>query len=240
MARETNRAQTDGNFVGFGPRWAEFFRGLAEHQTKEWFEANRSLYDEDVLEPLRKLVASLTFAFEVAELPLRGDAKASLFRLNRDIRFSKDKRPYKTNVGAVLTRDGTKSAPGLLYLHIEPAGSFAALGFYIPGAPQLAAIREAIVADPARWRALEATLARQKLVLSRESALTRLPKGFDADAVAEVADAVRLKSFVVSRKLPQSSLRGPSLVDDIVAFAQAGLPLLSFGWSALAKAPRLS
>ena len=206
----------------------------------EWFEANRSTYDEHVLEPLRRLVASLTFAFEVAELPLRGDPKASLFRLNRDIRFSKDKSPYKTNVGAVLTRDGTKSAPGLLYLHIEPANSFAALGFYMPEPLRLAALRDAIVANPARWRELEATLAREKLGLSRESELTRLPKGFDAVAVAEVADALRLKSFVVSRELPQAALQGPALVNDIVAFARAGLPLLSFGWSALAKAPRIS
>ena len=240
MAGKTISAQQDAAFTGFGPRWAEFFHGLAEHQTKDWFEANRNVYEEQVLSPLRKLVAALTFAFEVADLPLRGDPKTSLFRLNRDIRFSKDKRPYKTNAAALLTRDGTKTSPGLLYLHIKPGGSFAALGFHMPAPPQLAALRAGIVANPARWRDLEATLAKAGLTLSREEVLIRLPKGFVEDDVADVADALKLKSFVVSRELPQAALQGPALVDDIVAFARAGLPLLSFGWSALAKAPRIS
>lgn len=240
MAGKAVSAQPSGTFTGFGPGWADFFHGLAEHQSKDWFEANRGVYEEQVLAPLRKLVAALAFAFEVAELPLRGDPKGSVFRLHRDIRFSKDKSPYKTNAAALLTRDGTKTSPGLLYLHIKPGGSFVALGFHLPAPPQLAALRAGIVAEPALWLELETTLARAGLTLSREAALTRLPKGFVEDDVAEVADALRLKSFVVSRELPQAALGGPALVDDIVGFARAGLPLLTFGWSALAKAPRIS
>ncbi len=226
-------------FAGFGPHWVDFLRDLAANQTKAWFDANRSTYDTQVLQPLRGLVAALSFAFEVGEMPLRGDPRRSVFRLNRDIRFSKDKSPYKTHVGAVLTRDGTKSAPGLLYLHIDPAGPFVALGFHMPEPPQLAALRDAIVASPRRWQDVETTLARKTLALARESALVRLPKGYDADAVGPVADAIRLKSFVVSQTLLLDTLRRPELVDDIVAFAEAGRPLLEFGWSALAKAPRI-
>jgi len=234
-----SKDRRDGSFVGFGPNWESFFRDLAANQTKAWFEANRSTFQSEILEPLQKLVAALAFAFEVREVPLRGDPKTSVFRLNRDIRFSKDKSPYKTNAGAVLTRDGTKSAPGLLYLHIDPAGAFAALGFYMPEPPHLAALRDAIVADPDRWHGVERALSRETLALSWDSALTRLPRGYDEETAGSVADVLRLKSFVVRRELPLPLLRGAGLVDEVVAFAEAGRPLLDFGWSALAKAPRI-
>lgn len=238
LKREDDQEPEDGAFTGLGVGWSDFFEALSANQTKAWFDANRHVYEHEVLQPLRKLLAALSFAFEVRDLPLIGDPKRSIFRLNRDVRFSKDKRPYKTNAGAVLTRDGTKSSPGLLYIHLDPADPFVALGFYMPEPDQLTALRDAIAAAPDGWRKLEKTLARAELVLGRDGALTRLPKGYDPEKVAAVADAIRLKSFVVRRSLPVQKVLGADLVDDIVAFALAGRPLLEFGWSALAKARR--
>ncbi len=94
------------------------------------------------------LIDDLTAAFAARRIPLRGDGKRSIFRLNRDVRFSKDKSPYKTHAGAVMTRSGSKKDNGLLYIHIDPTGCFAAAGFYQPEARGLAALRKAMLAQP--------------------------------------------------------------------------------------------
>ncbi len=129
-------------FTGFGPKALPFFEALKFHQSREWFEENRSLYENDVLVPMVALIDDLTAAFTKRKIPLRGDGKRSIFRLNRDIRFSKDKSPYKTHAGAVMTRSGSKKDNGLLYIHIDPTGCFTAAGFYMPEAPALAEASE--------------------------------------------------------------------------------------------------
>src|SRR5262245_24668270 len=96
------------NFTGFGPKALPFFEALKFHQNREGFEENRSLYESDVLAPMVALIDDLTSAFARRKIPLRGDGKRSIFRLNRDVRFSKDKSPYKTHAGAVMTRSGSK------------------------------------------------------------------------------------------------------------------------------------
>lgn len=88
-----------GEFRGFGPKALPFFTALKFHQSKEWFEENRALYESDVLQPMVALVEDLTAAFARKRVPLKADGKRSIFRLNRDIRFSKDKSPYKTQRG---------------------------------------------------------------------------------------------------------------------------------------------
>ena len=96
-------------FQGFGPKALPFLKALGFHQTKEWFEANRATYESDLKTPMGDLVEDLSAAFAKAKIPLKGDRQASLFRINRDVRFAKDKSPYKTNVGAVMTRGGSKN-----------------------------------------------------------------------------------------------------------------------------------
>ena len=219
-------------FTGFGPKALDFFKALDFHQSKAWFDENRGLYDSDVKAPLVALVGALTAECAKAGLPLRGDAR-SLFRLNRDIRFSKDKRPYKTNGGAVLTVDGSKKTPGLLYLHVDPAGCFAAAGFWHPEPPQLLSLRKAIAADPKAFRAMLARLKRSGLALGDGDPLTRLPKGFEGVEDEAVAGAVRMRNLVVRRPLADERLGSAALVDDIAAFARDAAPLLRFGWAAL-------
>src|SRR5579862_452722 len=131
-------------FKGFGPQALPFFRALAFHQTREWFEENRETHETQVKGPFGDLIEDLAAAFAKARVPLKGDRKASLFRLNRDIRFSKDKSPYKTHAGAVLTRGGGKNDQGLLYIHVAPEECFAAAGFYGPEPGELARLRRAI------------------------------------------------------------------------------------------------
>jgi uncharacterized protein (DUF2461 family) len=112
-------------FRGFAAADLAFLTGLAAHNDRDWFTANRAVYDQRLKPTLAALIDALNAAFAARDLPLAGDPKRSVFRIHRDVRFSKDKRPYKTHVSATLTRDGQKLSPGLVYVHIEPEGGSA-------------------------------------------------------------------------------------------------------------------
>ena len=222
-------------FQGFGPKTLPFLKALAFHQTKEWFEANRATYEGDIKAPLGDLVEDLSAAFAEAKLPLKGDRKTALFRINRDVRFSKDKSPYKTNSGAVMTRQGAKNEPGLFYFHIAPEGCFTAAGFYNPEPPQLANLRAAMARDPKAWKRLLAKLSKAGLAPSDEYALTRLPRGYEGTEDAELAAGLKLKSIVCLRPIAEARIATPQLIPDLVAFAKDALPLLEWGWSAVVE-----
>jgi uncharacterized protein (TIGR02453 family) len=180
------------------------------------------------------LLDDLTKAFSAGKIPLKADGKRSIFRINRDVRFSKDKSPYKTHCGAVMTRSGSKSEQGLLYLHIDPEGSFAAAGFHIPEPAELTRLRKAIMAKPKQFATMEAKLAAGKLKLGTENQMSRLPRGFEAAKGTPVDGALRLKSFIVEEPLPAKLIGKPALAGAIVDFARRAQPLLAYGWSALA------
>jgi uncharacterized protein (TIGR02453 family) len=219
-------------FTGFGPRALDFFRALAFHQSKQWFEENRAIYDEEVRAPLEALLAQLSAELEDAGLPIRG-GRASIFRLHRDTRFGKDKRPYKTNSGAVLSRDGTKRSQGFVYLHLDPEGCFAAAGFWQPEPAQLLAIRRAIADRPDKFRDVVAKLAQAGLAFGDGDPLSRLPKGFEDVAEADLAAAVKMRNVIVRRPIEADSIRSPAFVQDLVRFSLDAEPLLRFGWTAL-------
>ena len=231
--RQPKAASAPGGFGGFRPAALRFFTDLAANQAKPWFEANRAVYEHEVLAPLRALVADLATEFTRRKIPLTGDPLKAVFRIHRDVRFSKDKAPYKTHAGAILSRDGSKDRFGLLYIHIDPAGSFVASGFYQPEPKLLEAIRTAIVED---WPVLQTALDRLHAAgagLMREDALTRLPRGFEHAAGTPAADLVKLRSLVGQQHLSAAALAEPGLVTQIADFTQAALPLLRFGWDAV-------
>jgi len=222
------------SFKGFGPDALPFFKALAFHQTREWFEENRGTYETQIKAPFGDLVEDLVVAFAKAGVPLRGDRKASLFRLNRDIRFSNDKSPYKTHAGAVLTRGGAKDDAGLFYIHVAPDECFAAAGFYHPEPDQLSAMRRAIVRAPKAYEKVAKGLDNAKVRFRDEEPLKRLPRGFEAIAEPAIAAAVMRKSHIGSRPIDPAQLASPDLVDDLVGFARQALPLLQWGWAAIA------
>jgi len=221
------------SFTGFGPKALSFFEALKFHQSREWFEENRSLYENDVLAPMVALIDDLTAGFAKRKIPLKGDGKRSIFRLNRDIRFSKDKSPYKTHAGAVMTRSGSKKDQGLLYIHIDPTGCFTAAGFYMPEAPALAKLRKAILAHPGKAKALLAKLDKSGLELGTFDQLTRVPRGLEALKDGPLDGMIRMKSLVVEEKLTDKLVKSPKLADAIVDFAERAKPLLDFGWQAI-------
>jgi uncharacterized protein (TIGR02453 family) len=208
--------------------------GFAGFGSKAWFDENRALYQSELLDPMVALLDDLTKAFAAAKIPLKADGKRSIFRINRDVRFSKDKSPYKTHCGAVMTRTGGKNDQGLLYLHIGPEGCFTAAGFHIPEPAELTRLRKAIMAKPRQFTAMEAKLAAGKLQLGTENRMTRLPRGFEAAKGTPVEGALRLKSFIVEEPLPAKLIARPALTAAVVDFARRAQPLLTYGWSALA------
>jgi uncharacterized protein (TIGR02453 family) len=223
-------------FTGFGKKALPFFKALQFHQSKAWFDENKALYERDVVAPMVALLDDLGLAFAKAGVPLKANGKRSIFRIHRDVRFARDKSPYKTHCGAVMTRSSGKNENGLLYIHISPEGCFAAAGFHMPNPADLARLRKAIAAKPKAFAATLTKLADGKLQLGTESQLTRLPRGFEDLKGSPLEGAVRLKSFIVEEPLPAKLIATPDLVDAIAGFAERAGPLLTFGWKALGTA----
>jgi uncharacterized protein (TIGR02453 family) len=219
-------------FAGFGPKALPFFKALKFHQSREWFEANRETYESAVKGPMGDLVEEVAERLRQARIPIKGDRRSSLFRIHRDVRFSANKDPYKTNSGVVLSRSGNKNDPGLLYFHLSPEECFAA-GFYLPDPVKLARLRAAAARAPKPFKAMAAKLKKAELALSTEDSLKRAPRGFEAIQDPEIAAATRLKSMICQRPVGEAAIGSPALADEFCAFAAGALPLLKWGWDAL-------
>ncbi len=220
-------------FAGFGPKALPFFKALKFHQSREWFEANREIYESAVKGPMGDLVEDVAERLAKTKIPIKGDRKSSMFRIHRDVRFSASKDPYKTHAGAVMTRSGLKHDPGLLYFHLSPEECFFAAGFYQPEPDQLARLRAAAARAPKPFKAMLAKLKKAGLSLSAEDSLKRAPRGFEAIDDPEIAAAARLKSMVCLRPVPEAAIGSPALADDFCGFAREALPLLKWGWDAI-------
>jgi uncharacterized protein (TIGR02453 family) len=132
-----------------------------------------------------------------------------------------------------MTRFGGKMEQGLLYLHIDPEGCFAAAGFHMPEPAELAKLRQAIAAQPAKFKAVEAGLRKSKLGLGTEGQLSRTPRGFEALKGGPLDGVIRLKSLIVEEPLSKAEIASPKLTEQVVDFALRARPLLEFGWKAL-------
>ncbi|MGH2671548.1 MAG: DUF2461 domain-containing protein, partial [Actinomycetota bacterium] len=154
-----------------------FLRELKRNNDRAWFNANKQRYEESVKEPFLRFIEDVGPELRKVSRNLIADSRpvgGSLFRIYRDVRFSKDKSPYKTHVGAHFPLGKGMAAPGY-YLHLEPGECFVAGGMWMPEPEVLQAIRQRIADDPSAW-----TKARGKLDHSEET-LKRPPRGFDAN-----------------------------------------------------------
>jgi uncharacterized protein (TIGR02453 family) len=219
-------------FAGFRPAAFAFFSELQDNNDPAWFKPRKALYETEVLAPFRELIAAVGDALGRAGLPLSGDPRRGIFRIYRDVRFSPDKRLYKTHAGAVLTRSGGRRDPGVLYIHVAPAESMVAAGFWHPEAALLGRLRRAVLADPEEFLAITRRLAEAGCPLTSDDKLTRPPRGFEAAKGTPVAEYVGWKSFTAHRMLSDHEMQSPPLVDRIVDFARLVLPLLEWGWAA--------
>jgi len=223
--------QVPTRFGGFRPTAIAFFSELRDNNDPAWFKPRKAVYEAEVLVPFRELIVAVGAALHQAGLPLVGDVRHGIFRIYRDVRFSPDKRLYKTHAGAVLTRSGRKRDPGLLYLHVAPAESMVAAGFWHPEPGLLARLRRAILDDPEAFLAVADGLAAAGSPVSSDERLSRPPRGFEAAKGTKVAGYVGWKSFTAHAALSDHEMQSPALVDCIVDFARTALPLLEWGWA---------
>ena len=207
---------------------------MASNQTKAWFDANKTVYEREVKLPLGALADALAAEFDRRQIPLTGDAKRSLFRINRDVRFSKDKSPYKTNGAVVWFRPGSsKDGAGVLYFHLAESGCFVAAVFYLPDKDVLDSLREGIRVRPDSFLAMHEALAARGLAIERGESLSRMPRGFEDMADTPVSPYLKLRSFIVRRPLRVNEVADAGLIDRLAGFAEDAMPLLQFGWRAV-------
>lgn len=208
----------------------KFLAELKKNNHKPWFDANRTAYDEAkkdfaafiqaVLDGLSKTDPSIAHLI----------AKDCMFRINRDVRFSKDKSPYKTNMGAFMNKGGKKAMTAGYYFHMEPGGSFAGGGLYMPMPEQLKKVRQELDYNFSDFKKIVFSKKFESVYgsLDRDSEylLSRVPKGYEPDNPA--ADYLKLKSFVATYQLKDAQLTSPTLVKETIAGFKALQPLLEF------------
>nr|WP_294553268.1 DUF2461 domain-containing protein [uncultured Rhodopila sp.] len=231
MTAQPASTSAAANFTGFPSEGLRFLRDLADNNNPDWFKPRRGDYDALVRGPMVALVADvLTLAAE-RRLPLTGEPEQAVFRIHRDIRFSRDKRPYKTHCGASLSRTGKKLAPGLLYIHIEPAGCFVAAGFWHPEPPLLHRLRQRILTDPDRFLHVVRALDRGGMPIGPDDEATkRLPRGCEPGQGTEVEPFLKHRSFIARRSLDEAETGSPGLPALLLDCFAAARPLLDFGW----------
>jgi uncharacterized protein (TIGR02453 family) len=212
-----------------------FLRQLERHNDRAWFAERKERYRRDVLEPLQRFVVAVSDECARRRIPLYGDVRRSIFRVYRDVRFTADKRPFKTYAAAYLSRDGGRETQGGLYVAFSPQGSRLAVAFYAPPPPLLHRWRAAIARDPARFARVLAALRAKRLHVRPpeewDDALRRMPRGFEAHAGTKIAPYLRLRSFAVGRDLTQREVASPRLATIAVDFVEAARPFLHYGWA---------
>jgi uncharacterized protein (TIGR02453 family) len=222
------------DFIGFSPKAFKFLEDLTNNQTRVWFSEHRSEYEEFVREPMKHFTDVLSESLANKDIPLWGDPKKSLFRINRDARFSKAKHPYSMHASGLFTRTGDKHSPGVLYFRLDPLGSRCAAGYLQPEPDNLKKLRQGILDNPKAWLSLEKSLKRKGYELDYSNTLARIPRGFN-DVPKEVEGAIKLKGWIIRKQLPRSTICSQELIKEVTGFAKDMLPLLSFGWHALAQ-----
>ena len=237
MGRTEGRTvgRSDGRgFPGFSAEALRFLRRLRRNNRKDWFERNRAVYETAVRDPMRALVEEMDVRLARIAPELMGDPRRSVFRIHRDVRFSRDKSPYKTNAacqfyhmdaGRGAGRDADGAAAGL-YFQLADGECFAAGGLWMPARSALDRVREAIDQDPEALDELVRTPAfrRRFRELTPEAVLTRMPRGYAESHPA--AGWLRFQSFTASRDMPEREVLSPRLPDILARDFAALVPLV--------------
>lgn len=208
----------------------KFLKDLKKNNNKPWFDANRKAYEAAKAD-------FIAFVDTVIEKHGKKDpsiahlaAKDCIFRINRDVRFSKDKSPYKTNMGAFVNKDGKKAMTAGYYFHVEPGGSFGGGGLYMPPPDLLKNIRQEIDYN---WKEFHQIINNKKfkavfgdLSTEGDMKLSRPPKGYEADNPA--IEYLKLKSWVGMQQFSDADLTSKDLVKKVCANFETLQPLLQF------------
>ena len=207
----------------------QFLLNLKKNNNKPWFDNNRKVYEStkaDFASFVENIIkATATFDEPIGILK----AKDCMFRINRDVRFSKDKSPYKSNMGASFSYGGKKASVAGYYFHCEPGQSFAAGGFYMPTAPELAKIRQEIDYNFDEWLQIVQYNNFVKHFpngVDGTDVLVRPPKGYDENNPA--ISFLKMKGFIVSEQIADADLTNKNIVTKIAGSFAAMKPMIDF------------
>ncbi len=206
----------------------KFLTQLAKNNNKEWFDTNRKTYDGIKVE-FATLVQSVIDKNTLFDNDLKGlEPKQCIFRINKDVRFSKDKSPYKTTIGASINPGGKKSMIAGYYLHIEPNKSFLAGGCYMPMPETLAAIRQEIDYNTTDFKKIISAKDFKTYFkeLSQDDKLKTAPKGYDKNH-ADIS-LLQHKHFVVAHNLTDEQVCNKNFAAYASKVFKAMLPLNEF------------
>lgn len=227
-------------FTGFTPEAIQFLADLAGNNDRAWFQPRKADYERLLKEPLEALIAALAERFEARGIPLHADPKRSPFRIYRDTRFSKDKSPYKTNIGASFgwagdgaggtgrSHTGTVHASGG-YFHLQPGNIFVGGGVWHPESSWLKGFRDRVAN---RLDELQAIVEAPEFAAAFGSisddgeSLKRVPPGYPADHPA--ADLLRKKNVTFGRRLSDDEAFSPGLPDILADAFAVGTPLMRY------------
>jgi uncharacterized protein (TIGR02453 family) len=206
-----------------------FLTKLKNNNNKEWFDAHRSGYEE-AREEFLVLVDDLLKGIRKFDARMSPDlsAKQCAFRIYRDVRFSKDKKPYKTNMGASMDPGGKKSLIAGYYIHIEPGASFIAGGVWQPEPPMLQSIRQEIDYNPEPLLKIIKSAGFKKHFkgLDEEDKLKTVPKGFSSDH--QNIELLKNRHFLVSRKFSDKEIQEKTYVKEALQAYKAMYPFLEY------------
>lgn len=212
----------------FDAEFLQFFRELAANNHKEWFDANRKRYEKKVKEPFKQFIGDLIAEVHKLDPTVGIEPKDAIFRINRDIRFSKDKSPYKLNTSAVVSSVGRKdhSVPGL-YVDFGPEKVWIGGGAYFLKPDQLMRVREYIVSNNDRFN----TIVKDKNFVKHYKEIRgeenkRLPKQFQ-QAGEEQPLLYKKQLYYMSEHAPET-VEGDKLMSKVLAHFKAGRDLQDF------------
>ena len=200
----------------------KFLKDLKKNNNKPWFEKNKSVY-LDAKEDIELFVEQVIEGMGKIDTDIKPlYPKNSTYRIYRDVRFSKDKTPYKINMGAYLNKGGKKMPTAGYYFHCEPGRNMAGGGLWMPMAPELNKVRQEIDYNFAEWTKIIGNRNFKKVFqdgLEKEEILSRPPKGYDDTNPA--IEFLKLKSFIVSRTFTDAELQAKSFLKELLKTFEA-------------------
>lgn len=222
-------------FQGFEPSMMEFMSDVAANNNREWFQANKQRYEDEVREPIFSWIRAIKPHLQELSpcfLAVARKVGGSMMRIHRDVRFSKSKEPYKTNIGVQFRHVMGKDvhAPGY-YVHFSPQECFLGVGIWRPDSASVGKIRKAIDEHQEDWQLTRDDEAFQELFDLGGESLKRPPRGYKKDH--PLVEDLKRKDFIAVHNYPIEQIYADDFVDYVVhAFATA-TPLMSFLCEAL-------
>ena len=212
------------------PALFDFLRELRANNERQWFETNKVRYQADVRDPMLAFIRAFAGPLAAISPHFRADPRpngGSLFRIYRDTRFSKDKTPYKTNVGAHFRHEAGKDAhaPGF-YLHLEPGMCFVGCGIWHPDSSTLGKVRDAMVDQPREWTRITTSSEFCRTFRLAGESLKRPPRGYDPEH--PLVDDLRRKDFIVIADMDEAAALRPDALDRFAATVRSGAEFTRF------------